>query len=81
MNATTNEARFAGIGAVENEQVSDATRAAQYGILNEAAGAIFTTTTLSSAPVGSFSEPVDLPSVSGASRSISLAIKPLLQMT
>jgi hypothetical protein len=41
MNATTNEARFAGIGTVENEQVSDATRAAQYGILNEAAGAIF----------------------------------------
>jgi hypothetical protein len=41
MDATTNEARFAGIGAVESEQVSDATRAAQYGILNEAAGAIF----------------------------------------
>ena len=41
MNATTNEARLAGIGAVENEPVSDATRAAQYGILNEAAGAIF----------------------------------------
>jgi hypothetical protein len=41
MNATTNEARLAGIGAVEQEQVSDATRAAQYGILNEAAGAIF----------------------------------------
>ena len=41
MNATTNEARFAGIGTVEQEQVSDATRAAQYGILNEAAGAIF----------------------------------------
>ncbi len=41
MNATTNEARLAGIGTVEQEQVSDATRAAQYGILNEAAGAIF----------------------------------------
>ena len=41
MNATTNEARFAGIGVVEQEQVSEATRAAQYGILNEAAGAIF----------------------------------------
>jgi len=41
MNATTNEARFAGIGVVEQETVSDATRAAQYGILNEAAGAIF----------------------------------------
>ena len=41
MNATTNEARFSGIGEVEQEQVSDATRAAQYGILNEAAGAIF----------------------------------------
>jgi hypothetical protein len=42
MNATTNEARFAGIGAVDEQQsVSDATRAAQYGILNEAAGAIF----------------------------------------
>ena len=41
MNATTNEATFAGIGAVEQETVSDATRAAQYGILNEAAGAIF----------------------------------------
>lgn len=41
MNATTNEARFAGIGTVEQEPVSEATRAAQYGILNEAAGAIF----------------------------------------
>ena len=41
MNAITNEARFAGIDAVEQEQVSDATRAAQYGVLNEAAGAIF----------------------------------------
>ena len=41
MNATTNEATFAGIGAVEQETVSEATRAAQYGILNEAAGAIF----------------------------------------
>ena len=41
MNATTSEARLAGIGAVEQEQVSDATRAAQYGILNEAAGAVF----------------------------------------
>jgi len=41
MNATTNEARFAGIGAVEQEEVSEATRAAQYGMLNESAGAIF----------------------------------------
>ena len=41
MNATTNEASFAGIGAVEQQQVSEATRAAQYGILNEAAGALF----------------------------------------
>ena len=41
MNASTNEARFAGIGAVENEPMREETRAAQYGILNEAAGAIF----------------------------------------
>ncbi len=46
MDATTNEARFAGIGTVEQESVSDATRAAQYGILNEAAGAIFGLITL-----------------------------------
>jgi hypothetical protein len=42
MNATTNEARLAGIGAVvDQESQSDAMRTAQYGILNEAAGAIF----------------------------------------
>jgi hypothetical protein len=41
MNATTNEARFAGIGAVDNQETSEAMRKAQYGILNEAAGAIF----------------------------------------
>jgi len=42
MNATTNEARLAGIGAVvERESVSDAMRSAQYNILNEAPGAVF----------------------------------------
>jgi hypothetical protein len=42
MNATTNEARLAGIGAaLENESVSDAMRVAQYSILNEMPGAVF----------------------------------------
>jgi hypothetical protein len=42
MNATTNEARIAGIGTVvENESVSDAMRVAQYNILNETPVAIF----------------------------------------
>jgi hypothetical protein len=42
MNATTNEARLAGIGAVvDRESLSDATRVAQYNILNEAPVAIF----------------------------------------
>ena len=42
MNATTNEAILAELRAVvDNESTSEATRAAQYGILNEAAGAIF----------------------------------------
>ena len=42
MNATTNEARLAGIGAVvEQESVSDGMHAAQYNMLNEMPGAIF----------------------------------------
>ena len=42
MNATTNEARLAGIGAaVENGSMTDAMRVAQYGILNEMPGALF----------------------------------------
>ena len=40
MNATTNEARLAGIGAVVEES-SNEMRAAQYNILNEAPVAIF----------------------------------------
>ncbi len=42
MNATTNEARLAGIGAaIEKTPTSDATRLAQYNMLNEMPGAIF----------------------------------------
>ncbi len=42
MNATTNEARLAGIGSInEAAAVSDVTRLAQYNILNEVPGAIF----------------------------------------
>ncbi len=41
MNATTNEARLAGIGAVEQEPVSDGMHIAQYNMLNEMPGAIF----------------------------------------
>jgi hypothetical protein len=42
MNATTNEARLAGIGAaIEKAPVSEATRLAQYNMLNEMPGAIF----------------------------------------
>ena len=42
MNATTNEARLAGIGAViEKAPTSEATRLAQYNMLNEMPGAIF----------------------------------------
>jgi hypothetical protein len=42
MNATTNEARIAGItNANEAAAVSDVTRLAQYNMLNEIPGAIF----------------------------------------
>ena len=42
MNATTNEARLAGIGAVgQQEPVSDGMHIAQYNMLNEMPGAIF----------------------------------------
>jgi hypothetical protein len=42
MNATTNEARIAGIAnANEAAAVSDVTRLAQYNMLNEIPGAIF----------------------------------------
>lgn len=41
MNATTNEARLAGIGAVDQESPSDEMRVAQYNILNEAPVAVF----------------------------------------
>ena len=42
MNATTTSERLAGIGSVnEAATVSDGTRLAQYGMLNEIPGAIF----------------------------------------
>ena len=42
MNATTNDARLAGIGvAIEKALTSEATRLAQYNMLNEMPGAIF----------------------------------------
>ena len=42
MNATTNEARLAGIGSINQPAaVSDVTRLAQYNMLNELPGAIF----------------------------------------
>ncbi|HXM89633.1 MAG TPA: hypothetical protein VN865_09180 [Candidatus Acidoferrales bacterium] len=42
MNASTTEARFAGITAInEAAEVSDATRLAQYNMLNEIPGALF----------------------------------------
>lgn len=41
MNATTNEARLAGIGAVVDQETSNEMRKAQYNILNEAPVAIF----------------------------------------
>ena len=42
MNATTTEARLAAIASInEAAAVSDATRLAQYNILNEIPGAIF----------------------------------------
>ena len=41
MNASTTEARFAGIAINETETVSDGTRLAQYSMLNEIPGAIF----------------------------------------
>ncbi|MGB8682614.1 MAG: hypothetical protein WCD12_07000 [Candidatus Binatus sp.] len=42
MNASTTEARFAGIASIdETTEVSAATRLAQYNILNEIPGAIF----------------------------------------
>jgi len=42
MNATTNEARLAGIGSINQPApVSDVTRLAQYNMLNELPGAVF----------------------------------------
>jgi hypothetical protein len=42
MNASTTEARFAGIASIdETAEVSAATRLAQYNMLNEIPGAIF----------------------------------------
>ncbi len=42
MNASTTEARFAGIASINNAaEVSAATRLAQYNMLNELPGAIF----------------------------------------
>jgi len=41
MNASTTEARFAGIAINEAPEVSAATRLAQYNMLNEIPGAIF----------------------------------------
>jgi len=42
MNASITEARFAGITAIdEAAEVSDATRLAQYNMLNEIPGALF----------------------------------------
>jgi hypothetical protein len=41
MNASTTEARFAGIAINQVEEVSAATRLAQYNMLNEIPGAIF----------------------------------------
>jgi len=42
MNATTNEARLAGIASINQAAaVSDVTRLAQYNMLNEIPGALF----------------------------------------
>ena len=42
MNASTTEARLAGIASIDDAtEVSDATRLAQYNMLNEIPGAIF----------------------------------------
>jgi hypothetical protein len=41
MNATTTEAKFAGIAINEANEVSDATRLSQYNMLNEIPGALF----------------------------------------
>jgi hypothetical protein len=42
MNASTTEARFAGLASInETAEVSAATRLAQYNMLNELPGAIF----------------------------------------
>jgi hypothetical protein len=42
MNATTTQSRLAGIASIDQAtEVSDATRLAQYNILNEIPGAIF----------------------------------------
>ena len=41
MNASTTEATFAGIAINQAEEVSAATRLAQYNMLNEIPGAIF----------------------------------------
>ena len=41
MNASTTTERLAGIGSVEQTEVSEGTRLAQYSMLNEIPGAIF----------------------------------------
>ena len=41
MNASTTEARFAGITSIEEAPVSEEIRFAQYSMLNELPGAIF----------------------------------------
>lgn len=42
MNATTNQARLAGIASIDQAAaISDAARLAQYNLLNEIPGAIF----------------------------------------
>jgi hypothetical protein len=41
MNASTTEARLAGIASINQADVSDGTRLAQYNMLNEIPGAIF----------------------------------------
>jgi len=47
MNATTTEARLAGIASInEAPAISDVTRLAQYNMLNEIPGAIFGVITL-----------------------------------
>ena len=41
MNASTTEARLAGIASIDEAPVSEETRLAQYSMLNEIPGAIF----------------------------------------